>query len=509
MHRNVLPLALCLGATLAQGQTGNTGLQSAGFNSTFTLSQAQISAANLSEGEASDVENAVRFAESLLANGGPAADDFYTLPELDNASSTLKPGVLLKVQDYTDPTSFTLAPNTALSRILYTTTNLNGTVVPASAFVLWPFQPRVFTSSSSSTDASDDGQAEQKKAPVVLWYHGTSGFFAPQAPSTHRALYYGHEAPFTLALDGYAVVAPDYAGLGVQASWDGSAVPHQYLMSRISAADGLYALRAARAAFPDQLADEFVAFGQSQGGGVAWGTAEVLAGANESDTDFDFADLLLAYRGAIATSPVTKMFTGDPHLILPWVTLYLPAVFPSFNIADWLTPLGIARTQLLREVEGDVGVSQQLYLADKVIQDSWNETWYVDALNALANVGSRPIAGPLLVIHGSIDTVVSPEVTSLTVNETFAYFASAGIADANLEYLVVDGAGHVPALDATRPLWLQWIRDRFEGRPLENPGCVTRTLDSWLPISRYLAVGNSYPQWAGAPEYAYETPLGP
>ncbi|KAI0186854.1 Alpha/Beta hydrolase protein [Xylaria flabelliformis] len=498
MHKNALSLALCVAAgTLAQGQTINK-LQSAGFNSTFTLSAAQIKAANLSTSAVANLEAAVRFDQSQLANGGSYEDAFYTLPALVG-NGTIEPGKLLKVQQVTDPKSFTLPANTALSRILYTTTNLNGTVIPNSAFVLWPFQPRVFNSTA-------EGKATS--APVVLWSHGTAGFFGPAAPSTNRGLWYANAAPFTLALDGYAVVASDFAGLGIDKSWDGSDIPHQYLASRVSARDGLYALRAAKEAFAGLLSDEFVSFGHSQGGGVAWGVAEVLA---EKESESDFADLKTGYRGSIAGSPTTDLFTGTPYLILPFVSLGLKSIFPSFDLTEWLTSLGIARLNLFREIRGGIAEAQSLFLdptsGPVIKEDSWNQTWYVDAYGRLGNVGSRPFLGPLLVIQGTADVYIPYPVTTKTVQDTCQFLESEKISG-DLEYLVVNGTMHVPTLDATRPIWLEWIADRFEGRPVERSGCVTTHLNSWLPLENYILTSDSYLQFAGEPEYSYETPLG-
>ncbi|KAI0538306.1 hypothetical protein GGR58DRAFT_513142 [Xylaria digitata] len=497
MRRNVLPLVLCLGGTLAQGQTTTTSttrLQSAGFNSTFTLSKAQIDAAGLSESTAADIENIVRFDRSQLANGGPAEDELVLHPS---------GCVLLKAQEHTDTSAFALPPNTALSRILYTTTDLNGTVLPASAFVLWPFRPR------------NESSKEEAKVPVVLWSHGTSGFFASHAPSTHRALWYRHTAPFALAQEGYAVVAPDYAGLGVGVSFDGTPIPHQYLASRVGARDALYALRAAHAAFPGLLADEFVSFGHSQGGGVAWGVAEVLAEGTQSETGEEegdeFADLRPGFRGAVAANPTTDLFTGVPEFIVPWLSLFTPRIFPSFNAREWLTPLGLARAALLREIEGGISVSQALFLDSSaegdIIRASYNETWYADTYAVLANVGSRPFVGPLLVVQGAADVYVPFDVTAKTVRDTCATLRERG-EGTDLGFLVVNGTGHVPTLDSSRPLWLEWISARFEGKAVERPGCVTTHLDSFLPPDRYVAAGNSYLQWAGAPEYSFETPLG-
>lgn len=82
--------------------------------------------------------------------------------------------------------------------------------------------------------------------------------------------------PFALAEAGYAVIAPDYAGLGVDASWDGTRIPHQYFVREAGAHDALNALQAARESFTKRLSTEFVAMGHSQGGAVAWGQRFVI-----------------------------------------------------------------------------------------------------------------------------------------------------------------------------------------------------------------------------------------
>lgn len=482
----LLGLMAALAAPLASAQVSPADSLSAGFNSSFELSQSQIERANISERQVASINNIMQAERSQLANGGPAEDDFYTLPP----DPVDEPGKLLKVQAFTDTAPFTLAPNTALSRIMYTTSDYNGTVVPATAFVLWPFTPRTF-----------DASPESSAAPVVLWTHGTSGFFAPAAPSTHRALWYGHEAPFTLALDGYAVVAPDYAGLGISKSWDGSNIPHQYLASPVSAKDALNAMRAARDAFPELLSEEYVVMGHSQGGGVAWGVAEALA-----DEDGDFSDLIEGYRGTIAGSPTTDTFTGLPQFILSFVGMILDSIFPEFKLSDWLTPLGLARVEVFKEIEATFTVGQQLLLNEdeKVIVDDWEESPYVEAYGKLANAGSKNFRGPLLVIQGTVDMYVPYNVTSTTVQETCKLYPTN-----DLEYIIVNGTGHVPALDATRRTWMKWIEDRFEGKPVKRGGCVETTVEGFLPMERYLTAGNSFLQWAGAPELSYLTPLGP
>ncbi|KAI1379685.1 putative secretory lipase [Hypoxylon crocopeplum] len=497
MHslQSILLATFSFTTSLADAQAQPVVEQSTGFNSTFALSPFQVELGNLSSASATNINIVINFDRSQLANGGPAEDSFYELPPLSNTSA-LRPGTLLKVQEVTDTMAFVIPPNTALSRILYTTTNYNGTVIPSSAFILWPFTPKKFQQGSPECE----GKGTTTKAPVVLWTHGTSGFFASQGPSTHRALWYGDAAPFALALAGYAVVGPDYAGLGISKSWDGSEIPHQYLLSSASAHDALYAMQASLEAFPDHLDDRFVSMGHSQGGGVAWGVAEVLA----AEGDSEFRGLGKGYLGAIAGSPTTDVFSGLPEFILPWVSMVLRGIFPDFEMSNWLTPLGIARTQLLKELEGGIGVSTQFFLSgDQIIHEDYNNTWYADAYGKIANVGRKAFKGPLLVIQGTQDSYIPYDVTTATVQGTCDIDSGR-----DLEYLVVNGTAHVPTLDATRQIWLKWIEDRFEGRAVEKSGCVRTDLASFLPLGRYQSVGNSFPQFAGLPQYNYQVPLG-
>ncbi|KAM5345671.1 hypothetical protein ACJ41O_011532 [Fusarium nematophilum] len=401
MLKSALATTLSL-LTLAAAQLPAAEVFRTDFNSSFKLTPSQIEAAQLDDALAESVQNVVNFERSQLAFGGPTEDAFYALPPLNNETNPLQPGQILKVEPFTDPTNFSIPANTALSRIIYTTTNSNGTLIPASGFILWPFTPRKLGDNSKNTNAPG-------KAPVVIWTHGTSGFFASQAPSAHRGLWYDHSAPFTLAEAGYAVFAPDFAGLGVSTSWDGSEIPHQYHASLTTAHDTLYGFRAALEAFPEKLSQDFVVMGHSQGGGVAWAVAEALA--KEQD---EFEDLSSGYKGSIAASPTTKVFSGPAPFILPSVGQMLQSIFPTFRLEDWLTPLGVARTKLEREIQGGVGVFQQLFLGADVFKPEYNETWYVDAFSKLGDAGRKDFKGPLLVVQGTEDSYVPYDVTRET-----------------------------------------------------------------------------------------------
>lgn len=227
--------------------------------------------------------------------------------------------------------------------------------------------------------------------------------------------------------------------------------------------------------------------------------SELLA----SSTD-EFADLEAGYLGAIAGSPTTDLFAGTAEFILPWVGMMLDTIFPSFDLSAWLTPLGIARTELLQQIEGSIAASLHLFsTGEAVLQENWRDTWHVSAYAALANAGRKAFRGPLLVLQGTEDVYIHYENTTTTVRDTCA--AEPG---EDLEYVVVNGTGHVPTLDATRQIWLGWIQDRFESVPLAKKGCVRTDLTSWLPLEQYKTSGNSFPLWAGAAEYSYQVSLG-
>jgi hypothetical protein len=61
-------------------------------------------------------------------------DEFYSFP--DQFNPAMKPGTLLRIETHTNLTNYTVPSGLTMSRIMYTLQNLNGTVVPASAFVL-------------------------------------------------------------------------------------------------------------------------------------------------------------------------------------------------------------------------------------------------------------------------------------------------------------------------------------------------------------------------------------
>ncbi|KAI6770183.1 hypothetical protein HG530_004812 [Fusarium avenaceum] len=476
--------ALVAALTLVAGQSLQATLHTTSWNSTFKLSAKQLELANLTQDLGNQINNIINFDRTLLANGGPHEDDFYSFPpDLRVPKSA---GELIKLQELTDPKPFTIPAPTAMSRFLYSTTNINGTLVPASAYILWPYTAKKIKG------------VKGKKVPTVVWTHGTSGWYPSGGPSAHRSLFYQDFVPFALALEGYAVVAPDYAGLGIGKSCDGTNVPHQYGIYRAGGTDALNALRAALVAFPERLTHNYVNVGHSQGGAVGWGVSELLA-----QKKGQFQDLVKGHLGTLLFAPPIDGFALQPNSILVWVGKYLKQVFPEFELGDWLTPLGIDRVKLFNEVEGSQMVSQFLFEPEEaIVQPDWKDTWAVPALRQLSTPGKKPWKGPMLVIHGDKDPAVSYNTSLVVAEETCKKYPG------DLEHMRVPGVGHLPSMYATRGIWLDWLEDRFEGRRVQKRGCAQSVVDRFLPGDHYQPAPNSFPLWAGKSQWAYELPQG-
>ncbi|KAI4230675.1 MAG: hypothetical protein L6R40_007973 [Gallowayella cf. fulva] len=413
-----------------------------------------------------NIEAALTFERSNWANGSIEEDDFYHVP---SNSSNLPAGTLLKLETHTNTSAYTIPPQTALSRIIFQTENLNGSLVPASAYILWPYSPRV----------QPDGTY-----PVISWAHGTSGAFAECAPSHIRNLWYQFTAPFTLALQDYVVVAPDYAGLGITKKLNGEPIIHQYTANPAAANDLFYAVEAAQSAF-STLSKKFVVMGHSQGGGAAWGAAQRQA-----------KKPVKGYLGTVAASPGTntlaswqfsKSILGSENFLrgFTWVlAIFLrgvPTVFPNFHIEDALTPVGVQKLRLMEQIQGCNSVAVELFADESTpsIRSDAFDNEYVKAYQNLITAGGKEISGPMLVLQGTGDMAVTPNITTKYVDLTCAKNPRSAI-----EYITYEGVGHAPTMYTSQRDWLGWIEDRFAGKK-QVGGCKKVQRKSALPEVNY------------------------
>ncbi len=126
--------------------------------------------------------------------------------------------------------------------------------------------------------------------PVVSYNHDVTGIDNRCAPSLGQELG-GYTRPLTLFVQrGYAVVMPDYEGLGVAGGI------HSILTGDAFGRNVIDAVRAAHRVTPD-VSNDWAAFGTGQGGLAAWAAAE-LAGSYGHGLDF---------VGSVALSPYADL----------------------------------------------------------------------------------------------------------------------------------------------------------------------------------------------------------
>lgn len=396
---------------------------------------------------------------------------FYIVPE--NYSSDLTPGSVLKLERTTNLTNYTVPAPLTMSRILYTTEDLNGTVIPASAYILWPSSPLQVPVANPSSNNT--------QWPLVAWAHGTSGGLPPCAPSNYRNLQYHFQVPFTLALQGYAVVAPDYAGLGVGRLPNGEEIGHPWAAWPAQANDVAHAVTAARNAFPQYLDTDgpFIAMGHSQGAAAVWSLAER-----------QIRRPVAGYKGAIALAPPTSVIdharrARSDHAANKtklWTKAFLSfqtplikgitAAYPSLNLSG-MTELGRDRWVNVQEaVQGCLPTKQVSSIGAPLAElayRNWTEHPTVLEFEKRTAFGRRPFRGPLLVMSGDLDVITDIDSLRDTVTETCDTLESGDSQD-SLHFIEYTRLNHFPIIQASQSKWLSWVRERFFSSASRHPG---------------------------------------
>ena len=413
------------------------------------------------------VSKAHEFELSYRARPSVNLDPFYSAPD---GTGNAPVGTLLKVEKETDTSLYTLPPNLSLSRFMYQSKTTNGTLVPVSAYVLWPYIAKPHSNGY----------------PVVAWAHGTSGIHTECAPSNMQNLWHHFQAPYQLALNGYVVVATDYAGLGVGADANGRSILHEYLTAPAQANDVLYSVIAARRAFPE-ISEDFVILGSSQGGSAAWSCAEKLVG-----------DPIPGHLGTITLSPVTRLLDLPPtESIVPLLVLLIsPALMatnPGFDPSEVLNQTGVQSLRVYNDLEGCNTVLFNLPMTPQTLIEGWQNNTAIQKYQQIAQVGNRPISGPMLVATGGSDAIIfNPTVTS-GVNETAKMFPQA-----SLDYYLMPDVSHAPAMYSGWQMYNKWMSDLFAGVKPE-PGLRTHNVQPVRPTSAQQIEADWYIQHSTAP----------
>ncbi|KAF5632258.1 secretory lipase [Fusarium tjaetaba] len=393
-------------------------------------------------------------------------DPFYSTPSNVSKYST---GDILKWEKIPAEQAYrrwTVPAGISLTRFYYMSEDIEGKPLPATGIVLIPY-------------TNPQGN---KPFRTVVWTHGTAGGTRQCSPSNHRALLYGWTAPFALALAGYVVIAPDYAGQGSQAQG------FQYEAGILHAADASLSVQAVRKALGSKITKEWVVVGHSEGGMSSWRT-------NEREAKSVAVGGLL---GAVALSPglvpskiigetIRRAANGGPagDFLSSLMLQTVSRIYPSLKVKDYASDILLGRMPLADQ--GCFYTSASLYSNLTITQLYKNTSWiehpdFIKWEKVYNGAGPHKLAAPMLVIQGAEDPIVYPDTSEEAFNETCKAFASSTTA----EFRLYPGLGHGPVLPASQQYYLSWIEDRFNKVSLKK-GCrkltMTPETDNFSPVN--------------------------
>ena len=314
-------------------------------------------------------------------------------------------------------------------RVLYRSTSVQGAPIAVSGVVYLP-----------------PGRPPKLGWPLISWARGTSGSADICAPSKSIG---ADDVPLTLARQGFVTAATDYEGLGTPGV-------HPYL---VGASEGRSTLDIVRAA--DQLPDlhvrrEFSVWGHSQGGHAALFAREL---AREWIPERTLV-------GTVAIAPPTFI----PQAVLAWTTRVrakglglmalagIASAYPEANLDELMAPGLAAQLRMTLEAGCTAEVNRafadidggSILRADPTVIEPWA------SLLSRQEPVSRPGEGPALVVQGSTDGTLPPEMSDAVKQQMCAR------GEQITRWLLAD-VGHGEVISAAWNDMRQWTRDRFAG----------------------------------------------
>lgn len=396
-------------------------------------------------------------AGSAVAGYDPFYDDPVPAEQLD------RPGKIVREQ----PTRHLLNvlgpdfPGHA-KRILYTSTTVDGEIVPVSGIVIEPANPWRGNGPTPTvvfgpgTRGSGDACAPSRGP----WFLGQVDPSTP-AVGTNYELHNFHAA----ALLGMRVVVTDYIGLGTPG-------PHTYVLND---EQGHAMLDAARAVAPQ--GDPVGFWGYSQGGGAAAAAAE-LASTYAPDVNIQ-----ATYAGAPPANLVETMLGVDGSSILAvlgyalygWSERYpdfREAVDQSVN-ARGREFLATTTNACIADSAARWGLqdSRTLTRSGRTISEVVTSDPTMLALLEQQNLGRKKPAGPILIsTPGNDDLVPSPQVVQLARDHCSLGGNVTLLDDGTPAFTpsLKSGANHAYGMFSQAPPAMKWMIDRFNGVPASS-----------------------------------------
>ena len=343
------------------------------------------------------------------------------------------------------------------------------------------------------------GPAPKEGRPILAWAHGTTGSAQNCGPSQvidpTRALNqyflmdgnswtdFGIPNGQEFINEGYVVVATDYQGLG-------GGGKHQYAVAGTNGRDVINSARAASSMTEVGAGKKTVLYGWSQGGGATIAAASLPDYLAQNGTAADN----LQYLGFVALAPedvaamlpkvptdeagAAKLMKGFTEANVPNIFLFAhyvmglwgaQAAYPELKLTDVLTEEGV---KVVDQLASNKCMHVMADSFNYAYGDQYKSLLKSEPSNTLAWIKSfvdasvkpvKPVA-PVVIYWGTKDTAVPPIMHELYQKQMCAMGANVGRIQLPGEQT------HFTTPGVSAPMYLQWVKDRINGKPLEN-GC--------------------------------------
>lgn len=360
----------------------------------------------------------------------PAAYRLTAFYEPPRDLRRFKPGDVIKTQAIAGP------PGARAWRVMYMSSSWDGRPTPVTGLVIAPL-----------------GRAATPR-PVLAWAHGTTGTARGCAPSlaadpAREFLTRGGVNPIDIGIPylgdllkrGYVVVASDYQGLGGPGR-------HQFLVGDTTARGVLDIARAAGRMTEAGAGRHVSLLGWSQGGHAALFAGEIGSGYAPDLTLDGIATL--APSASLMSPVVDKLFRSNiPHvyLIANGFTAAYDLPTTAFT-AHGRGLMKVAAQSCILQVFKQVAASPE----PGVDADITGTPGWVPALTR-NQAGLQRSAAPILIVHGTADSIVAPAGTPLYVER-----AKAVGSDVTVSW--IKGGDHRSIMAAGKAEILAWLDAR-------------------------------------------------
>ena len=367
----------------------------------------------------------------------PVPDAFYTPP----ADVPSEPGTLIR----SEPMTVGVPAGAKAWRILYTTTNPDGSPAVSSGTVLAPEDPG------------------PDPLPLLTVSHGTVGVVPGCSPSLSAAPFADGAGTAMAAMvteHGWVAVTSDYVGLGTKG-------PHPYLVGDAEARNVWDASKAVLGFSELRVSTDTVIWGHSQGGQGSLWTGQIASSYAPEFTvkgvaAFAPASNLYALAEAIKSETAGK--TVSAYIAATW-----DKVFPELNVEKSLTPGSAGPVERIGGLcfnghDGLAAILRGSQVPNQIFPDALLDGPFGDKLKEQEPTG--PFPAPVLVAQGLADPLVKPAIQDAWVKAR----CDAGIP---VDYRTYPGLGHVELVGPDSPLTPQleqWTLDRWDGKA-PTPDC--------------------------------------